>query len=88
MLRLRVEFYLDDTVHLEVVVVPSGIELGAEIEDQMRVRGRGECGGRVIRLEGSKDLVGIVHEVQHVGPILPGMGAIQARESLHGLEAG
>ena len=54
----------------------------------MRVGGRGECGGRVIRLEGRKNIVGIVHEVQHVGRILAGMGAIQARESLHGLEAG
>ena len=37
LLRLRVQFHRDHAIHLEVVVVAGGVELGAQVEDEVRV---------------------------------------------------
>ena len=42
----------------------------------------------VVGLERRQHLVGVVHEVQHVGRVLAGMGAVEPRQRLHGLDAG
>ena len=42
----------------------------------------------VVRLERFADFVAVVHEIQHEGVLLVRVGAVQAREGLHGLDAG
>ncbi len=87
LLGVRVQLHRDHAVDLEVVVVAGGVELGAQVEDEVRVgRGR-EFGRGVVGLEGGQDFLGVVHEVQHVGRVLAGVGAVEAGEGLHGLDA-
>ena len=68
--------------------MPSSVQLGAQVEHQVWFgRGR-QLGRRVVRLERGQHLLGVVNEVQHVGRVLAGVGAVQARERLHRLDAG
>ena len=88
LLGVRVQLHRDHAVDLEVVVVAGGVELGAQVEDEVRVGGGREFGRGVVGLEGGEDFLGVVHEIQHVGRVLAGVGAVQAGEGLHGLDAG
>ena len=42
----------------------------------------------MVGLEGGEDLLGFVHEIQHAGRGLAGIGTVQPREGLNGLDAG
>ena len=87
LLGLRVQLDRDDAIHLEVVVVAGRVELGAQVVDEVRVGDVLQLGRLVVGLERRQDILGAVHEVEHVGRVLAGMGAIQPRERLHGLNA-
>ena len=69
--------HLHHPVDLEFVVVALGIELGLEIQDQVGIGGLGQFGGGVVGLEGRQDLVGLVHEIHHVGGVLAEMAAVE-----------
>ena len=47
-----------------------------------------KLGRLVIGLERLQDLLGAVHEVEDVGRVLAGIGAVEARQRLHRLDAG
>ena len=68
--------------------MPGGVQLSAQVEHQIRVSGCREFRCRVIGLERFKHFCRVVNEVHHVGRVLAGMGAIQARQSLYRLYAG
>ena len=68
--------------------MPGGVELGAQVEDEVRVGRRREFRRRVVGLERRQHFLGVVHEIEHVGRVLAGMRAVQAGERLHGLDAG
>jgi hypothetical protein len=66
-----------DAIDLEVVVMPRGVEFGAEVEDQVGVgRGR-QFGRRIVGLEGLKDLGGVVDEIHDVSRVFAWMGAVE-----------
>ncbi len=67
--------------------MPGGIQLGAQVENEIRIGRRRKLRRGVIRLEGGQHLFGVVREIQHVGRVLAGIGAVQARQGLHGLDA-
>ena len=52
---LRVHLDGHDAIDLEVVVVPGGVELGAQIVDEVRVGDARQLGRRVIGLERVED---------------------------------
>jgi hypothetical protein len=84
---VRVEVHLGHAIDLELVVVARRIELRAQVIDLVGV-GRGfQLGGLVVGLERLQDLNRIVDEVENVGGVLARVGAVQARERLHGLDA-
>jgi hypothetical protein len=88
LLGVRLQFHGHDAIDLEIVVVSGGVELGAEVVDEIGVAHVCQLGGRVVGLERLEHVLRVVHEVQHVGRVLAGMGTIQPGESLHGLDAG
>jgi hypothetical protein len=69
--RVRLQLHRHHAVHLEVVVVAGGVQLGAQVVDDVRVGGRRQLGRRVVGLEGRQDFLGVVHEIHHVGRVLP-----------------
>jgi hypothetical protein len=86
--RVRLQLHRHHAIDLEVVVVAGGVQLGAQVEDDVRVGGRRQLGRGVVGLEGRQDFLGVVHEIHHVGRVLAGIGAVQAGQRLHGLDAG
>ena len=64
-----------------------GIELGLEVEDEVGIGGLGQLSRGVVGLEGRQDVVGIVHEIHHIGGVFTRMAAVQAGEGLHRLDA-
>ncbi|EXI77065.1 MAG: hypothetical protein AW10_04045 [Candidatus Accumulibacter appositus] len=88
MLGIGLQFHGDNAIDLEVVVVAGGIQLGTQVEDEVWIGGRCEFGSRVVGLERGEDFLGVIHEIQHVGRVLAGMGAVETGEGLHSLDAG
>ena len=88
LLGVGLQLHRDHAVDLEVVVVPGGVELGPQVVDEVRVGDVRQLGRLVVGLERRQHLGRVVHEVEHVGRVLAGMGAVQARQRLHGLDAG
>ena len=84
---VRLQFHGDDAIHLEIVVVPGGVELGPQVVDQIRVGHVRQFRRRVVGLERRQHVGRVVHEVQHVGRVLAGVGTIQPGQRLHGLNA-
>ena len=76
LLCVRVQFNLDHPMHLEVVVMPGGIQLGAQVVNQIRVRRGGKLGGGVIGLESGQHFIGVVDEVDHIGGVFAGVSPV------------
>ena len=87
MLRFGIQLDFDNPIHLEFIVEACGIELHAQVENQVRVSDTRKLGCLVVGLECGEDLLGIVHEVHDVCGVLPRMGAVKARQGLHGRDA-
>ena len=87
LLGIRLQLHGHDAVHLEIVVVAGGVQLGTEVVDEIRVADVRQLRRRVVGLERLEHILGVVHEIQHIGRVLAGMGTVQARERLHGLDA-
>ncbi|EXI77156.1 MAG: hypothetical protein AW10_03972 [Candidatus Accumulibacter appositus] len=88
LLGVWLQLHGDDAIDLEVVVVTGGIQLGTQVEDEVRIGGRREFGRRVVGPERGEDFLGVIHEIQDVGRVLAGVGAVETGEGLHGLDAG
>ena len=67
--------------------MPRGIQLRAQVEDEIQVRGVRQFRRGVIGLESREDVRRVIHEIQHIGRVLAGVRTVQARERLHGLDA-
>lgn len=63
------------------------IQLGTEMEVEVRVRRRSEFRCGVVSFEGFEHLRRFIHKIQHVCRVLAGMCSVQAGEVLHGLNA-
>jgi len=74
---VRVQLHGHHAIHLELVVVAGGVQLGAQVENEIRVGRRRQLDRGVVGLEGGQHLFGVIHEIQHVGGVLAGPGAVQ-----------
>jgi hypothetical protein len=85
---VRVELDGDQSIHLELVVVALAIELLTEVVNEVWVGlGLDVCCLEVLP-ERRQDFLGAVHEVEDVGRVLAGVRTVEARQRLHGLDAG
>ena len=66
----------------------AAVERGLEVVQLVGVGLVGEDGGAVVGLEGVADGIAVVAEVEHEDVALLGVGAVEAGEGLHGLDAG
>ena len=89
---LCLAFVLDldrgDPIDLEIVVPSARVELGLEVEHDVRIGDGLKLRRLVIGLERLEDVLGAVHEIENVGRVLAGIGAIEPRKRLHRLDAG
>ena len=67
--------------------MPGTIQLGAEIEHEVRVGRAREFRRRVVGLEGLEDFRRVIYEIQHVGRVLARVRPVQPRKRLHRLDA-
>lgn len=88
---LGVQLGLNYALDFKVVVVARCVQLGPQVIDQVRVCHTRQFSGFVVRLERSQDVVGFVHKVEDVcgvfQPEWAAVGAVQAAQGLHGLDA-
>ena len=69
--------HLHHPLDLEVVVVALGIELGLEVQDEVRIGGLGQLSCGVVGLEGRQDVARFVHEIHHIGGVFTRMAAVE-----------
>jgi hypothetical protein len=87
LLGCRIQLDLRRALDLEVVVVAGGVQLGAQVVDQVGIGSALQLRRFVIGAKRRQDLVGAVDEVEDVGGVLARMGAVQARQGLHRLDS-
>ena len=57
LLGVRLQLHGDDAIHLEIVVVAGGVQLGAQVVDEVRVGDVRQFGRRVVGLERRRGLL-------------------------------
>ena len=77
-----------EVLHVVRAVDAEGFELVADVVEEVRLGGLREDGLFVVVLERREDVVGLVGEVEDHGFLLLGVGAVEAREGLDGMDAG
>ena len=74
-------------LHLVRVVQRRAVELRPQVQHRVGVGRVGQFRRVVVLAEGGLDVLGLVGEVHDVGRVLAGVGAVEPRQGLHGLDA-
>ena len=79
LLRLGGQLSGDNAINLEIVIPSARVELGLEVENDIRIGDGLKLRRLVLGLERLEDFFGAVHEVENVGRVLARIGAVEAR---------
>ncbi len=82
------EIQLHEVINLFVRVDLIAVEVRLEVVKFVRIGLPTQDRGAIIRRERFLDRVGVIHEIEHEYVVFLGMGAVEAREGLHRLDAG